>query len=45
VLPLANVGGDKDNEASSDGITDELISVLGRVPGLTVKARTSSFCF
>ncbi|MBL9200593.1 MAG: TIR domain-containing protein [Opitutaceae bacterium] len=45
VLPFANVGGDKDNEAFSDGITDELISVLGRVPGLTVKARTSSFFF
>ncbi|MBI5768358.1 MAG: tetratricopeptide repeat protein [Verrucomicrobia bacterium] len=45
VLPFANVGGDKDNEAFADGITDELISVLGRVPGLTVKARTSSFFF
>ncbi len=45
VLPFANVGGEKDNEAISDGITDELISRLGRVPGLTVKARTSSFFF
>jgi TolB-like protein/Tfp pilus assembly protein PilF len=45
VLPFANVGGDRENEAFSDGVTDELISVLGRVPGLTVKARTSSFFF
>ncbi len=45
VLAFANVGGDKENEVFSDGISEELINVLGRVPGLTVKGRASSFFF
>ncbi|HEX6054104.1 MAG TPA: protein kinase [Gemmatimonadaceae bacterium] len=43
VLPFANVTGDADNEPFSDGLTDELISALGKVAGLKVAGRTSVF--
>jgi TolB-like protein len=42
VLPFANLG-DEQNEFFSDGLTDELIDALGRVPGLRVVGRTSAF--
>ena len=45
VLAFENLSGDKDNEYFSDGITEELINVLGKVPGLNVAGRTSSFFF
>jgi serine/threonine-protein kinase len=45
VLPFTNVSTDADNEYFSDGITDELISVLTRVSGLRVASRTSAFSF
>lgn len=45
VLPFAYLGGDPDDEYFADGLTDELISALTRVPGLKVVARTSSFTF
>jgi TolB-like protein/Tfp pilus assembly protein PilF len=45
VLPLANVGGDTTNEYFADGISEELASALGKVPGLRVAARTSAFTF
>ncbi len=45
VLPFTNVGGDKEEEYFSDGLTDELIASLGRVPGLRVVARGSAFQF
>lgn len=35
VLPLANLSGDPSQEYLADGMTDELISTLGRVDGLT----------
>jgi TolB-like protein/Tfp pilus assembly protein PilF len=41
VLPFRNVGGDPANEAIVEGIGFELISVLGRVPGLTVRGNSS----
>ncbi|MGE0552461.1 MAG: protein kinase [Gemmatimonadales bacterium] len=41
VLPLAAVGGD--DEYVADGLTDELIAVLSRVPGLRVASRTSVY--
>lgn len=44
VLPFQNLGDAKD-ESFSDGLTDELINSLGRVQGLQVVARTSSFQF
>jgi len=45
VLPLANVGGDAKYEYFSDGMTDELATALGRIPGLRVASRTSSYAF
>lgn len=44
-LPFVNVGRDEETEYFSDGITEELIVALSRVPGLRVAARTSSFAF
>ena len=45
VLPFENLSGDKDNEYFSHGISEELINVLGKVSGLNVAGRTSSFFF
>jgi len=47
VLPFLNRSDDpgKDTEVFSDGLTDELIDLLGRVPNLHVVARTSAFQF
>ncbi len=45
VLPFTNVSGDRDQEYFSDGITDDLITALSRLPGLFVIARTSSFTY
>jgi eukaryotic-like serine/threonine-protein kinase len=43
VLPFTNLSGDKENEYFSDGMTEEMISALARLPGLRVTARTSAF--
>jgi serine/threonine-protein kinase len=43
VLVFANTSGDAHDEHLSDGLTDELIAALGKVPGLKVTGRTSSF--
>ncbi len=40
VMPFANVGGDPENEYFSDGLTEEIIDRLGRVPGLKVVGRS-----
>jgi TolB-like protein/Tfp pilus assembly protein PilF len=45
VLPLANTSGDPDNEYFSDGLSEELISVLGKIPDLKTIGRSSSFHF
>ncbi len=45
VLPFTSLGTDPDDECFADGLTDELITALTRVPGLKVVARTSSFKF
>ncbi|HEX2454714.1 MAG TPA: protein kinase [Vicinamibacterales bacterium] len=45
VLPFANLSGDKENEYFSDGLADEIINELARIPGLKVIARTSAFAF
>jgi eukaryotic-like serine/threonine-protein kinase len=45
VLPLFNVGGDTASEYFSDGMTDELANALGKLPGLHVVSRTSSYTF
>jgi TolB-like protein/tetratricopeptide (TPR) repeat protein len=45
VLPFENLSDDKANEYFSDGISEELGNVLGRVPGLRVSGRNSAFYF
>jgi eukaryotic-like serine/threonine-protein kinase len=45
VLPFANMSGDKENEYFSDGLAEEILNALTRVPGLKVIARTSAFAF
>ena len=45
VLPLVNVGGDSTQEYFADGMAEELANALGKVPGLRVAARTSTYAF
>jgi TolB-like protein len=45
VLPLVNVNGDSANEYLSDGLSDEIMGALSKVPGLRVASRTSAFSF
>jgi TolB-like protein len=45
VLPFVNMSEDKANEYFSDGITEELLNLLAKIPQLQVTARKSSFSF
>jgi eukaryotic-like serine/threonine-protein kinase len=45
VLPFVNRSSSVDDEYFSDGLADELLSVLSKIKGLRVIARTSSFQF
>ena len=45
VLAFANMSDDKGSEYFSDGISEELLTVLQKIPGLHVAARTSAFSF
>jgi TolB-like protein/Tfp pilus assembly protein PilF len=45
VLPFASLSGDPEKDYFADGIAEELIHLLARVPGLKVPARTSSFAY
>lgn len=45
VLPFANLSDDPDNQYFGDGLAEELLDRLTKVPGLRVPARTSSFAF
>ncbi|MCX7041270.1 MAG: protein kinase [Gammaproteobacteria bacterium] len=43
VMPFLNMSNDADQEYFSDGMTEELLNALAKVPGLNVTARTSVF--
>ena len=45
VLPFVNMSGDVENEYFSDGLSEELLNVLAKIPQLHVAGRTSSFKF
>ena len=45
VLPFANLSRNEDDECFSDGLAEEIINALAKVPGLKVIARTSAFAF
>jgi TolB-like protein len=45
VLPFVNMSPDPDNEFFADGISEELLNILARIPGLKVASRTSAFSF
>ena len=45
VMPFANLTGDAGNDYLGDGMAEEIINVLAKVPGFKVPARTSSFAY
>jgi adenylate cyclase len=45
VLPFVNMSSDEEQEYFSDGLSEELLNLLAKIPGLHVAARTSSFSF
>jgi adenylate cyclase len=45
VLPFVNLSDDKNSEYFSDGVSEELLTVLQKIPGMHVAARTSAFSF
>lgn len=45
MLPFANLGGDPEQDYFCEGLAEEILNALTRIPGLRVMARTSSFSF
>jgi TolB-like protein len=45
VLPFANMSGDPEQEYFSDGITEDVITDLGKISALWVAARNTAFTF
>jgi adenylate cyclase len=45
VLPFANVSGDAEQEYFADGMSEDLIGELARIPGLLVIGRGTSFSY
>src|SRR5207245_10849594 len=45
VLPFVNLSDDKGSEYFSDGVSEELLTVLQKILGMHVAARTSAFSF
>jgi len=45
VVPFVDISPDNDNEHFTDGLTEELLNALRRIPDLRVASRTSCFAF
>lgn len=45
VLPFIDLSPDQDQEYFSDGLSEELLNLLAKIPDLKVASRTSSFAF
>lgn len=45
VLPFDNLSGDPDQEFLADGLSEEIITVLSKIPNLFVIARNSTFTY
>lgn len=45
VLPFVNMSGDAEQEYFSDGVTEDIITDLGKVSALTVASRNTTFSF
>ena len=45
VLPFVNMSSDEEQEYFSDGLSEELLNLLSKIPELRVAARTSSFSY
>jgi adenylate cyclase len=45
ILPFVNMSGDPEQEYFSDGVTEDIITDLGRVSSLSVASRNSSFSY
>src|SRR5262249_1640133 len=45
VLPFRNLSGDPNREYFADGISDDIITTLSRIPNTVVIARNSSFSY
>ncbi len=45
ILPFADLSADKSNQVFCDGLAEELLNALARVPELRITARTSAFMF
>ena len=45
VLPFVNMSADKDQEYFADGIAEELLNLLSKIPQLRVISRSSAFSF
>ena len=45
VLPLANLSGDPAQDYFADGLTEDIISALGRFPDITVISRSAAYAY
>jgi TolB-like protein len=45
VLPFVNISSDAEQEYFSDGLSEDLLNLLAKIPNLRVIARTSSFAY
>lgn len=45
VMPFANLTGDASKDYLGDGLAEQLIDTLAKVPGMQVQARTSTFAY